>query len=142
MRLYGWILSLGLVSAALASGCGEGLRLGDGDGAGSGGSGTEAGGQAEAGGAPGAAGAGDGGLGGFSSTGGVSSIGGAAEPGAGGALMPRTPGLVGHALVSGGALLRSSKYRLWVSMGESPGAQGVMHSRKYRLESGVVGTSQ
>ncbi len=130
MRLYGWILSLGLGALSLASGCGEGLRLGDGDGDESGSGGD----------ARGAAGAGDGGLGGFSGTGEVSSTGGAA--GAGGALMPRTPGLVGHALVSGGAMLRSSKYRLWVSMGDSPGAQGVRSSTKYRLESGVVGTSQ
>lgn len=167
MRRYGWILSLGLGALSVASGCGEGLRLGSSDAEepGVGGSDPSSGGQVQASGGQKQAGGGsvledeDDGFAGSPSSGGAASSGGAPSSGgetgaggasntggdasgAGGAPIPREPGLPGHALVSGGALLESSKYRLWVSMGESPGAQGVMSSTKYRLESGVVGTTQ
>jgi hypothetical protein len=50
--------------------------------------------------------------------------------------------LPGVALVSGGTVCASPKYRMIVSLGQGPGGNDSSASPKYRLKGGVVGATQ
>jgi len=45
-------------------------------------------------------------------------------------------------LVSGGSVMTSSNYRLILTTGQGPGANGTSTSTNYRLRTGVVGVTQ
>jgi len=51
-------------------------------------------------------------------------------------------GHAGAALVSGGTVCSSPKYRMVVSLGQSPGGNDAIASPKYRLKGGVAGATQ
>jgi hypothetical protein len=51
-------------------------------------------------------------------------------------------GRPGVALVSGGTVCTSPKYRMVVSLGQGPGGNAVSASPKYRFAGGVVGATQ
>lgn len=65
------------------------------------------------------------------------------EGGAGGEpVVDVDPGSPGSALVSGGNVMTSAKYRLVLTTGEGPGGTQVLQSRNYKLIGGLVGTTE
>lgn len=51
------------------------------------------------------------------------------------------PGRPGQDMVAGGTLARSANFTLLLTVGESPGSNGVMTSTNYRAITGLVGTT-
>lgn len=148
MRRTGWTLLLGLCTAYA---CGSPSRdyggdsLGGGGGAlPSGGAGGLARGGSKASGGEFSAGSGGMGMAGTGPEGGTD--GGGAQGGAGGEggelVAPPQPARPGNAVVAAGFYMKSARYSLLSSVGESPGGNGVYSSRKYRLHGGIVGTTQ
>lgn len=77
---------------------------------------------------------GSGGMGGGNDgTGGTDGTGGAMQP------MGQRPGM---GLVSGGVRAESANFVGVFTLGEAPGGNRVMQSAQYRLDAGVVGTTQ
>ncbi len=52
------------------------------------------------------------------------------------------PGKPGQSLTGGGTLAKSTNYKVWVAVGESPGGQITSTSTSYKLQSGVIGATQ
>lgn len=75
-------------------------------------------------------------------SGGVNAGGSGNEAGAGGDGIVVEPGRPGSALVSGGNVMTSAKYRLVLTTGEGPGGTQVLESTNYRLLGGLVGTTE
>lgn len=75
-------------------------------------------------------------------SGGTAGTAGAAGVGGVGGTEPVTPGAPGLALTSGGDVLQSPGYSLVLVTGEAPGGNGIMTSAGYRLQLGLVGTTQ
>jgi hypothetical protein len=128
---------------------GDDRTFGGGTGAtgGTGGAGGTAGTGGSAGSAGSAGTAGTAGTGGSAGTAG--SDGGAGTGGSGGSITdagpdapPAVPGRPGFAVVAGGTKLKSTRYTLVVTIGESPSGNGVMKSQTYTLRGGVIGTTQ
>lgn len=55
---------------------------------------------------------------------------------------PIVPGSPGMGLTSGGTRMRSSRFTIQVSASQAPGGNDVYASPRYRLQGGLVGTTQ
>ncbi len=144
--LRGW----GLTALCLSVAFGQ-LACDDADGKKRSGRGQDAGadGMAPAGGSGGMAGtAGVGGAAGAPSTGGAAgtpNTGGSAGIGGVGGTGgvppdPPDPGAPGTRVLSGGAYMKSSRFRLMISAGQSPGSSQPASGGKYSLQGGLVGS--
>jgi len=70
-------------------------------------------------------------------------VGGCAKAsGSGGGNNNASAGFPGMDLVAGGTVMSSENYRLVLTAGQGPGGNGVMTSGSYRLQGGLVGTTQ
>ncbi|MEZ4227785.1 MAG: hypothetical protein R3B89_01395 [Polyangiaceae bacterium] len=90
------------------------------------------GGQAGSGGMAGMAGVGG-------STGGSPGLDAGIDSGSGGTTAP-DPGAPGTRVLSGGAYMKSSRFNLMISAGQSPGSQGKTQSPRYSAQGGLVGS--
>ncbi len=52
------------------------------------------------------------------------------------------PGKPGQSLTGGGVTAKSTNYKVWAAVGESPGGQVTATSTSYKLQSGVIGATQ
>ncbi|MCB9588338.1 MAG: hypothetical protein H6718_23220 [Polyangiaceae bacterium] len=117
-------------------------RAGRGQDAGADGAAPE-GGSAGMAGSAGAAGTGGmptGGTGGVPSTGGVGGTGGTTGGTGGMPPDPPDPGAPGTRAVSGGAYMKSPRFKLMISAGQSPGSSKPASGGKYSMHGGLVGS--
>jgi len=66
----------------------------------------------------------------------------AGDGGTGGIIVPPDPGRPGFGLVATGNWMKSTNFKLFGAIGESPGANLVSESTNYRLAGSVIGTTQ
>ncbi|MCA9633291.1 MAG: hypothetical protein KC766_36820 [Myxococcales bacterium] len=141
--LRAWGLSALCITIALGQ-----LACDDSDGTKRSGRGQDAGadGTAPAGGSGGMAGTGGvAGAAGTPSTGGTGAAGGSAGAGGTGGTggeppIPPDPGAPGTRVLSGGAYMKSSRFRLMISAGQGPGSSKPASGSKYSLQGGLVGS--
>ncbi|MGE0320774.1 MAG: hypothetical protein AB7K71_00180 [Polyangiaceae bacterium] len=145
--LRGWgltalCLSVGLAQLACDDADGT-KRSGRGQDAGADGAAPE-GGSAGMAGTAGVAGTGGmpstGGAGGAPSTGGTAGVGGATGGTGGMPPDPPDPGAPGTRAVSGGAYMKSPRFRMMISAGQSPGSSKPASGGKYSMHGGLVGS--
>lgn len=86
--------------------------------------------------------AGTGGSGGTPSTGGSAGVGGVGGTGGTGGQPPDPPdpGAPGTRAVTGGAYMKSPRFRLMISAGQSPGSSKPASGGKYSMHGGLVGS--